>query len=218
MAKTQDTALAELAELGAALGAAVDDTEKKSHTLKQILDTIGELDPDDAKALFKNEKVQRLIEIATAERAEASDDPPGTVYDGIVGGVVVRGLMKKPWNEADLTRLIEKGEMQLVRNYRPPVTKHVIWNGLGRWFVARRPITCPECFVYVYEQSLDAAELAEQHADYLFKRGAYKDSTGRLADPGMITAGGAKARATGEGGYYQPGGGMVHMGERAEQE
>lgn len=209
MAKSKDTALAELAELGSALADVVEDTEKKNATLKSILDVIGELDPDDAKALFKNEKIQRLIEVASTDLTESSDDPPGTIRPGMIGGQVVAGFIKKPWNEADLMKLIAQGKMELIRGYRPLTSQPVIWNGLRRNFQARRPIDVPACFVYVYEQSLNETELGEQHAAFLFKK------TNVVSDWSIVNENGIRMRGTGSDGHYIPGGGLVTMGDEA---
>jgi len=205
MAKTQDAALAELADLGKSLGEIVDDQEKKKEILNGILATIGSLDKDDAKALFKNEKVQRLIELASSEMVDSSTLPPGSYMPGPMG-------MKVAWTESHLNKLIADGKMELVRNYRPVSTPHgpIVWNGLVRYFRARQPITVPQCFVDVYEAHLDAEMLAEQHAEWLFRKGDY------LRDRSVLTEGGVRVRGTGGvgQGHYVPGGGLVDMSDR----
>lgn len=211
MAKNKDAALAELADLGKSLAEVVEDQEQKQGKLREILDLVGSLDKDDAKALFKDERVQRLIEVATSELAESSDDPPGTVYGGMMGGVMVKGLTKKPWNEADLKRLIREGKAKIVKGYRPEVTRDVFWNGLHRQFVARRRMDVEDTFIGIYEQSLDAEELARQHAEWLFKK---RDS---VDDWSIVTTNGARARGTGTSGHYEPGGGMI-SGRSEERE
>ncbi len=203
MPKTKDTALAELADLGKQLAAAAEGQEDTKATLDKILDTITGLDKEDAKALFRNEAVQKMIEMASEGRAQNTDDPPGTVYSGMIGTTVVPGFVKKPWTESDLAKLVADGKMTLVKNYRPITTQLIIWNGLRRQFVARRPITCPDCFVYVYEQHLSAIDLAEQHAAWLFKK------TNHVDDSSILTSNGARARGTGTSGHYEPGGGNI---------
>jgi hypothetical protein len=207
MATKASAALAELAQLGSSLADVAEDKAKQQETLGKILDTIGTLDKDTAKELFKDPQVQRLIELASGELAETSDDRPGSIRSGPFG-------QKKPWNEADLTKLIESGEMEMVRNYRPITTTPVIWNGLRRDFRARQLITCPGCFIYVYEQSLTAQEIAEQHAAWLMRM----PGSDRLEDWSVVTEGGLRARGTGTPGHghYVPGGGNVAMGDREE--
>lgn len=201
--KTKDAVLSELAELGASLAEVAEDEAKKTATLNKILDSIGGLSKDDARDLFKNEKVQRLIELASDELAEVSTDGPGSIGKGPMG-------QKKQWTEADLSRLIESGQMEMVKNYRPITTPKgpVVWNGLSRHFRARQPITCPGCFIYVYEQHLTAEDLAEQHASWLFRK------QNGLSDPSMMTENGLRARGTGDQGHYVPGGGLVDMSDR----
>lgn len=207
MAKTQGEALAEIAELSKTLGEAAEDRAKTDKTLKSILDTIGTLDKDDAKALFKNEQVQRLIELASEEIAESSDSLPGTIGSGPFG-------QKKPWNESDLNKLIEQGKMALVRGYTPWTSIPVFWNGLRRNFVAQEEIDVPQCFVDVYKQHLAAEKQAEQHAAWLFRK------RNTLGDASMANENGFRARGmAGEGqGHYVPGGGLVDMSEREAAE
>lgn len=207
--KTKDAALAELAELGASLADDAADAAKKQETLSAILDTIGTLDKDTARDLFKNEKVQRLIELASTELAESSDDRPGSIRT-TRDGAPLPFAQKKPWTENDLTRMIERGEMEMVHNYRPPTSIPVIWNGLRRNFRAKQSITCPKCFVDVYEQHLTAEDLAEQHAAWLMGK---RDTLGDLS---LLTEGGVRSRNTGTPGHghYVPGGGLVTMGDR----
>jgi hypothetical protein len=202
--KTKETVLGGLADLAKGLAEAAEDREKTSGILKEILGMIGELDKDDAKALFKDERVQALIEAATTEQAQSSIDPPGTIYSGVVGGQVVRGFVKKDWEESHLRAAVENGAMTLV-DYEPRTTQVVIWNGLQRQFIADTPMTVEKCFVDVYRDSLKMARDGAEHAQWLFKK---RDM---LHDPTLVTGNGAKARATGERGHYEPGGGLIAL-------
>ncbi len=199
--KTKDSVLSELAELGASLAEVAEDEAKKQETLKGILGSIDGLDKDTAKELFKNEKVQRLIELASSELAEASDGGPGTIAPGPFGP-------KRPWTEADLARLIERGEMKLVHDFEPVETIPIFWNGLRRNFQANEPITCAACFVDVYRQHREALRLGEEHAAWLFRK------RNNLRDGSMLSEGGMRARGSGDQGHYVPGGGAISMDDR----
>lgn len=200
--KAKASPLANIADLAKGLADAADDRAKTSAILKDILDQIGGLDKEDAKALFKDERVQGLIEAASAELAESSTDRPGTIYPGMIGNVQVKGFTKKPWTESDLRKCVDRGEVEIVR-YVPRTTQPVIWNGLVRHFVEDEPMWVETTFIGIYEDSLFQTKAAADHAAWLMKK------TDRLRDPSMVTPNGAKARATGSSGWYVPGGGMI---------
>ena len=209
--KAKDNALASIAELAKGLAEAAEDREKTSGTLKEILNLIGGLDKDDAKALFRDERVQALIEAATDQQAQSSDDPPGTIYSGLIGGQMVKSMTKKPWQENDLRSAVERGEVEMVY-YEPRSTVPVVWNGLKRYFVADQEMYVEKIFVDVYKESLAATRAASEHAAWLFKKLQALSPQNRS----MVTPGGARARGTADQGWYVPGGGNV--GGRSEDE
>lgn len=200
--KTREAALANIADLAKGLADAAEDQTKRNKLVDGILDEIGSLDKDDAKALFRDERVQALIEAVTEERAESSDDRPGTIYAGMIGSTPVKGFTKKAWTESDLRKEVEKGHATIVR-YTPRSTQPVIWNGLVRQFVEDEPMWVEDTFIGIYEESLFATKAAADHAQWLMRK---RDT---LRDPSMVTPNGAKARATGSSGWYVPGGGMI---------
>lgn len=202
MARDQEAALAELGDLGKSLAEAATDRTKQTGILRQILDLIGGLDKDDAKALFKNEKVQTLVEAASTELAQSSDDPPGTIYDAMIGGQLVKSFNSKPWTNGDLKRLQGEGASKMVQ-YTPRTTQMVGWNGLERHFVADEEMWVEQCFVDVYRDSLRAMKLAAEHVAYNFKK------SGHLSDSSIRSDRGIRARATGDQGYFIPGGGQI---------
>lgn len=202
MAKTQEEALSELGDLGKSLAEATTDRVKQGGILRQILDLIGGLDKDDAKALFKNEKVQTLVEAASTELAQSSDDPPGTIYDAVIGGQLIKGFNSKLWTNGDLVRQNGEGASKMVQ-YTPRTTQMVGWNTLERHFIADEEMWVEQCFVDVYKESLRALKLAAEHAAYNFKKGTH------LSDSSIRSDRGIRARATGDAGHYIPGGGQI---------
>lgn len=220
--KKESGELSEIASLAAQLQEAAEDTERQQGILGAILEQIGKLDPESAKALFRNEAVQALLERASDEHAASADDPPGTVYAGTIGGVAIKGFVKKEWTEADLRadyeRAVaagvppgERGAGEPV-SFMPFTTKPIFWNGLRRQFVAMKQMRVEQCFIDVYMQSLGAEQLAAQHAAWLFRAGPPPD------DRSMITPEGATARATGSEGHYLPGGGNIALDDRGAEE
>jgi len=202
--KTKDSVLAELAELGASLADAAEDEAKKQETLNKILGSIDGLDKETAKDLFKNEKVQRLIELASEELAESEGDLPGSIRS-TKDGAPLPFAQKRPWTEGDLQKLLQEGKMKLVEDFMPITTAPVIWNGLRRNFVAMEPMTVASCFVDVYREHLAALKRNEEHVAWLFRK------RNDLRDPSMLTEGGVRMRGSGDRGHYVPGGGNVAM-------
>src|SRR5215831_15129007 len=127
MAKAKE-GLSKLAELGAALQEAAEDTEKASAIQDQILDLIGKLDKDQAKDLFRNEAVQELIEKASDERALDPGLAPGSLLPGMIGGSTIRAFTKRDWTEADLRQAMEDGRGKWV-TFEPAENKYLGWNG-----------------------------------------------------------------------------------------
>lgn len=196
-----NTALSDLAALGSALGAAAGKAKEADKVKNLILEKFETLDIDTAKALLKDERVQRLLEVLTDERAQAAGDPPGYVREGWIGNTKVQGFTKKEWTEADL-RNQPNAAGKLV-TFTPGETIPIFWNGLMRQFIADEEITVEACFKYIYDQHRLATKQAREHAAYLFKQ---RDT---LSDTSMVTAEGARARGTGETGWYKPGAGSI---------
>lgn len=193
-----------LAEMATTLQQAAQDEAAQATALNDIVQRLTKL-PDDAKRKLAQMPVfQQLAEVHAEHVAQQRpDDRPGTVYSGMIAGIPVKAMTKKPWTESDLRKLVERGEMPVV-DFMPWTTQPVIWNSLVRNFIARRRIRVEKCFVDVYLESQRLTEVAEEHAAWLFKK-----RNSLPSDPGVITPEGARARGTGTEGHYLPGGGNI---------
>lgn len=199
----QTDALSDLASLGSALADAAGSQRDKEKIKDQILERIGTLDKDTAKALLRDERIQRLLEMISDEKAQNSSDPPGTIKPGWIGNTQVNGFTKKEWTEADLRK--ETNAAGKPVTFIPVETIQVFWNGLMRQFIADEEITVEKCFKDVYDEHRRAMRIAGEHASYLFKK---RDN---VSDWSLITAEGARARGLAETGWFVPGGGSVIM-------
>lgn len=200
MADTQ-TALDDLALLGQALAKTANKTKEQEKVKDAILDTIATLDKDVAKAIFKDERIQQLVEMISDEKAQNSTDPPGTIKPGWIGNTQVNGFTKKEWTEADLAKCRD-GAGKFV-TFTPVETVPVFWNGIMRQLIADEEITVEKCFKDIYDEHRRQLRRAGEHAAYLFKQ---RDT---LSDPSMVTAEGARVRGLAEQGWFKPGGGSI---------
>lgn len=208
-----ETALNDLAALGSALASSAGKAKEAEKVKELILEKFATLDTDTAKSLLRDERVQALLEQLTDEQAQSATDPPGTVRSGMIGKTAVNGFTKKEWTEADLRN--QPNAAGKMVTFTPVETLPVFWNGLMRQFIADEEITVEACFKYVYDQHRLATRQGREHAAYLFKK---RDT---LSDTSMVTAEGARARGTGEIGWYVAGGGSiltVPVGPGAERE
>ena len=194
-----DSAIAKLAELGAALAAVADDEGARIEKLDAILDQIKTLDDDDRRALLKHQVVRDLVDAALeADRPSPAGDRPGSV----------KGFVKKYWTWKDLETMPRKTGMS-------PITQQFFWNGLPWRFEANEEFDCPEVFYGLLQDHIRNVRSAHEHAAWLF---AHRN---QVSDPTIIGPDSQRVRATGQADqkqHFQPGGGIVAnpMGRGAE--
>lgn len=189
---TPDEASDELARLGAALAQVAGNKAAQRRVVGELEALITRLPVNEYANLLDNEVVQQFVERMTERKVqENKGDPPGTIYN--------RGTLaqvKKPWSWADLKDAPKK-------TWTPNRSTSLTWNGLTVYVHADEEVTLPEVFHGVWEDHVRATKLGREHAEWLMRK---RD---RLSDPGIISPEGARARATGEGGHYLPGGGNI---------
>lgn len=198
----------DLAELALALGQAGKDAEKASAAADAILERIAALDEDAQNRLMAKPLVQKLMSrVVETEHAPSKSDPPGTIYYKTSPGGDRAAWSKKPWTWADLYNPPPPHKPMPLKTWEPARTQLLAWNGLFVTVMAAQEVTLPEVFYGIYRDSLANTKLAEQHAAYLMKK------AGVPADPSIVTANGAMARAVanhdGSKNIHQPGGGLI---------
>ncbi len=209
-AMTEDEATAELARLGQVLIATAGDKQKQKAASDELVALLARLTPKDFPNLAENPVVLQFMEQVAQQRAEGSDDPPGTIYNR--GSVAVHS---KPWRFTDLKspppewrpgQPLPPGHCEWVWDYVPQKTTTATWNGLTVQFFAEQPWSGPKCFVDVLQESRRLERVAHEHAAYMFKNG------GVPSDPGVINQGTRNVRAHssagGPGTGFMPGAGV----------
>ncbi len=201
--------LTALGDLAKQLEAAGEDAEKSVAIAKQIDAALGTLSKDQMKELLGMPAVARLFEIAGEKQAEGKHDdeaPPGTYNYRNIGGNMVP-VSKKPW---DWRWLNTRYPMKLIMNDERKRT--ICFQGLCVTLLPRERKILPEPFYGVWERKIIDEGLAEQHAEYLFKRRAQPPD-----DPSILTPASFTSRETanhdGSGNLYNPGGGIPPMAD-----
>lgn len=201
MPTNAESALSELASLGSALAETAGKEMENAKVRDEILNKFATLDTDTAKALLKDSRVERILEIVSDERAQSTADAPGTIHDGWIGNTRVNGFTKREWTEADLRK--ERDAAGKLVTFIPHETLPVFWNGLMRQFIADEEVTVEKAFYDVYQEHRRAGKLAKEHQEYLFRKRDH------MSDWSFVTPEGARARGTGETGWFVPGGGSI---------
>ncbi len=194
-----DDSSALLASLGQAFLAMSQDKAGQQQAIVRVTEVLSKLSAKDYPALMDNPEVQRFIDGMVKQKAESSEDPPGTVYN--------RGTLaehKKPWTWRDI-----KNEKMIT--FTPNRSMLLVWNGLVANIFADQENTIPACFYGIYVESQRGTKFATEHAEWLFR---HRDAP---THPDMVTAEGVVARATGDTGSYLPGAGP-HSGAAAVAE
>ena len=199
--KVDQDDLEELAKLGMALASKAGSAMEQEKIKDDILRKIGSLDQDVAKRLFRDERIQRLVEIASDDQAQRGEEPPGFIKDGYIGSTPVHGFVKKEWTEADLRARRDSAGKFIT--FIPHETIPVFWNGLRRQLIADEEVTIERCFYDVYQEHRRLTKVAKEHAEYLYRK---RDS---LSEPGVVGESSARARGMAEVGWYSPGGGSI---------
>jgi hypothetical protein len=184
-----------LASLGQALLRAAGEKGEQAKALETLKEILPKLSVKEFPKLADEPVIQEFVERLAREKAASSDDPPGTIYN--------RGTLaefKKDWTIKDL----EKSGMPLI-TFTPAETILVTWNELRCQLIADQEITCYKCFYDVYQEHRRAMGFAREHAAFLFRKGP-------ATHPDMALPDAARARATGDDGWYVPGGGSVAGG------
>lgn len=184
-----------LAGLGAAIQKEGVNKQERARAIEQVEGLIGQLDPKDYPELAKSPAMQAFLEVLAEHKAESAPatDPPGTIYRD-KNGIAVS---KKPWTLRDCY------EQYLLVEFTPLESKLVLFAGVPWYFVAEETVRVPKIFVDTYLESRRQTRVAYEHAQYLFKKGD------RLSDPTVLTPVTARVRASGDGGWFEPGGGGI---------
>lgn len=180
-----------LASIGKALMELAGEKGQQEKAITQLADMLGKLSPKDYPALAANESIQAFIEKMAEQKASASDDPPGTIYN--------RGTLaehKKPWSWRDLK------DAETV-TFTPNETRLLVWNGLALTVVAEQENTVPAIFYGVYLESVRATKFGREHMEWLMRK---RDGP---THPDMVSPDGVRARSTADQGWYQPGAGSI---------
>lgn len=204
-------ALQDFASLAARLGRASQESREEADLADAFFARVNRLTKDAQKRLFSRPEFRELFDLAAdKDVAPSPEDPPGTIYYRVVAGERVP-WSKKPWTWADAWKFPTK-------TWVPERTEPLGFQGLMVTVFARRETTLPEMFYAQYLDRMRNEQLAEEHRDWLFMAGS-----GRLTDPGMVTAGGAQSRGInnhprqpGYGNLCMPGAGvpeLAHVGD-----
>lgn len=184
---TQDAAADELKQLAAALYSAAGDKIKRTRAVSDLEAFLERLNPRDFPEIANSDVVLGFVDQLAKQKAETNlTDPPGTVYGR---GTVAQH--KKPWTERDLAN----SGMSMVEFYVAE-PECVIWNGLRRDYQPGETYRDYKCFLDVITERNRNLRLANEHAEYLFKKRTH------LTDPSVTTLGTARVRGTAEFGSY----------------
>mgnify|MGYP001562722324 CR=1 FL=1 len=183
-----DTA-ATLISLGQAFLAMAQEKTDKAKAMVGIADMLGKLSAADYPALLDHPEVQRFVDGLIKQKAESTDDPPGTIYN--------KGTLaehKKPWQWRDL----DNAERI---TFTPNETRLIVFNGLPLTIIADVENTVPAPFYGLYVESKRNTRFAQEHAEWLMRK---RDNP---THPDMATPDSVRARAIGGVGWYEPGSG-----------
>lgn len=188
-----EEAMAEtLSQLGQALQEAATKKRGGAKVIGQLTDLLSRLSVKDYPELADHPVVAQFLETVATSKARNSDDPPGTVYN--------KGTLaehKKPWQWRDLK------DFPTI-TFTPLENAELYYNGLGPvYLTADVECTVHEVFYGIYMESRRQQRFGREHMAWLMRR---RDAP---SHPDMITVEAIKARASGDGAHYLPGGGVI---------
>jgi len=204
----ESSELKELAKLAADLVAAGEDVDAAVKVAQEIDARVGALPESARKKLLEQPAVKNLLAQALEpyEKAKGNaEEPPGSyIYRVVNGNRVPAG--KKPWT---LQWLNTRYPTKTWRNVDRQITLGFM--GIMVTLRPRQEVTLPEPFHGVWERWLIDQDLANEHAEYMFKK---RD---RVSDPSILSPSSNLVRETatghnGEANTYVPGGGVPAFG------
>jgi hypothetical protein len=166
-----DEVAARLAALGSELQAVATDRVKRSETLKQIEDLLGNLKIKDYQELAESPVVQSL-----AEMLGFGDARPGQV---IGKGTLLERVREWTWKDVAQQRRVK---------FIPAETIPITYNGLTIQLVQDVECEVPEGFYNIYREHREAIRQAQQNERYLLGH------TDVPPDPNWLTEESAKIR------------------------
>jgi hypothetical protein len=188
-----------LKRLGTALLESGGGRAERNKTLAELEAVLVKLSPRDYPELAENPVIQQFLEVMAERKAEASDDPPGTIYNA---GTLA--ATKKRWQWRDLARFP-------VVTFTPNETIPVTFQGLTLMLIADTEMAVPSIFKDIYDERRRGHETAREHAAFLFRQRDQIDPT--RADPSVVGYSSGLVRGHGMGrDGYRPGAGAFPIG------
>lgn len=180
-----------LASLGQALSSAGTKKADQQRALSDLEAVLARLNPKEYPDLVDHPAIQQFVELLGQAKARSSGDPPGTIYNK---GTL--GAYKKPWTWSDMK------DFPTV-TFVPMENAFLQWNGLICTVVADMEQTIYKPFHDLYMESRRNTRYAKHMAEWLFRQ--REDPP----PPDFISPEAVRARAYGDGGWYQPGAGSI---------